>query len=132
MPTPGNDTPGVVDAHGNVRLYRDDSVTTIVFSRPQAHNALTETMYAEFDAALQEAETDSGLKALVLRGAGARAFTSGTDARYIAGDAERTVGASLRGGHHPARNTASAAPRPCRGCDHRTLLRCRAASRRGK
>ncbi|MGW4336411.1 enoyl-CoA hydratase-related protein [Rhodococcus koreensis] len=83
MPTPR--THGAVDTQGCIRLHRDASVTTIVFSRPHAHNALTEAMYAELDAALQAAETDSALEALVLRGEGTAAFTSGTDARYIAG-----------------------------------------------
>ncbi|MFC9550038.1 enoyl-CoA hydratase-related protein [Rhodococcus sp. NPDC056960] len=77
--------PEIDDQQGHIRVERDHEVATIVFSRVHAHNALTEAMYAELDAALTDVDADGTLKALVLRGEGMRAFTSGTDANYIAG-----------------------------------------------
>ncbi|MEN0137898.1 MAG: enoyl-CoA hydratase-related protein [Rhodococcus sp. (in: high G+C Gram-positive bacteria)] len=77
--------PEIDNQQGRIRVERENAVATIVFSRVHAHNALTEAMYAELAAALTEVEVDGTLKALVLRGEGTQAFTSGTDARYIAG-----------------------------------------------
>jgi enoyl-CoA hydratase/carnithine racemase len=73
------------DWHGHVIRERRDAVSTIVLSRPRAHNAMTESMYAELEAALTWVESDRSSKALVLRGAGDGAFSAGTDARCICG-----------------------------------------------
>src|SRR6202165_3578437 len=53
----------------------------ITFNRPQARNALTWNMYSRLEEACHEVNADRGLRAVVLTGAGGKAFVAGT---YIA------------------------------------------------
>jgi len=64
---------------GDVRVTLDDSVLTVTFDRPEQHNALTFAMYDALYDACERADTEPGVRALVLRGAGGRAFAAGTD-----------------------------------------------------
>jgi enoyl-CoA hydratase/carnithine racemase len=63
----------------NLRLDRNGAVLTVTFDRPARHNAMTYEMYDGLHAACETADGDAGVKVLVLRGAGGRAFVSGTD-----------------------------------------------------
>ena len=58
-------------------LYtQHDGIGTVTFSRPQARNALTFTMYER----LAEIAADPGdVRALIITGAGEKAFAAGTD-----------------------------------------------------
>ncbi len=61
-------------------LYEvQDGIGRLVFNRPQAHNALTFAMYDRLVEVCVAANTDRSLKALIITGAGGRAFASGTD-----------------------------------------------------
>jgi enoyl-CoA hydratase/carnithine racemase len=60
-------------------VSRDGAVLAVTFNRPERHNAMTYEMYDGLYAACETADGDDGVKALVLRGAGGRAFVSGTD-----------------------------------------------------
>ena len=51
----------------------------VTFNRPQAHNAMTFAMYESLYRQCEEADADAEVRALVLRGAGERAFVAGTD-----------------------------------------------------
>jgi enoyl-CoA hydratase/carnithine racemase len=51
----------------------------ITFDRPEAHNAMTFAMYEALFDCCERADADDAVRALVLRGAGGRAFVSGTD-----------------------------------------------------
>lgn len=64
---------------GDVRVTLEDSVLTVTFDRPEQHNALTFAMYDALYDACERADTEPGVRALVLRGAGGRAFAAGTD-----------------------------------------------------
>jgi len=57
----------------------NDGIGRITFNRPQARNAFTFAMYERLAAICEEADRDLGIKVLVLRGAGDKAFASGTD-----------------------------------------------------
>ena len=57
----------------------DGSIATVTFNRPQARNALTWTMYAALEKACEVVDQDEAIKVLILRGAGDKAFVSGTD-----------------------------------------------------
>lgn len=57
----------------------------VTFNRPQAHNALTFAMYEGVHAACESADADPGIRVLVLRGAGGKAFVSGTDIAQFEG-----------------------------------------------
>jgi enoyl-CoA hydratase/carnithine racemase len=63
----------------DIEIKRDGAVLTVTFNRPQRHNALTCEMYDALYAACEAADGGDGVKALVLRGAGGKAFVSGTD-----------------------------------------------------
>jgi enoyl-CoA hydratase len=58
---------------------RRDGVAWITFNRPEARNALTFAMYEELARICEEANQDDTLRVMVLRGAGDKAFASGTD-----------------------------------------------------
>ncbi|MDQ6879149.1 MAG: enoyl-CoA hydratase/isomerase family protein [Candidatus Dormibacteraeota bacterium] len=51
----------------------------ITFNRPQARNALTWNMYARLEEACTEVNGDRSVRAVVLTGAGGKAFVAGTD-----------------------------------------------------
>lgn len=61
----------------------------VVFNRPEARNALNFAMYDRFSEIMAAIEGDSSLRAVVLTGAGERAFVAGTDIaefRHIVSD----------------------------------------------
>jgi len=61
------------------------SALHVTFDRPAAHNALTFAMYEGLHEACERADAEDGIRVLVLRGAGGRAFVSGTDIAQFAG-----------------------------------------------
>lgn len=56
-----------------------DGIGWITFNRPAARNAMTFAMYDRLIEICEQAGTDRGIRALVLNGAGEKAFASGTD-----------------------------------------------------
>lgn len=60
-------------------VTRDGPVLTVTFDRPAQHNAMTFEMYDGLYAACETADADTDVRVMVLRGAGRRAFASGTD-----------------------------------------------------
>ena len=56
-----------------------DGIAHVTFNRPQARNALTFAMYERLAAVCAEVDADRGIKAMLLTGAGDRAFAAGTD-----------------------------------------------------
>ena len=56
-----------------------DGVGTITFNRPQSRNALTWPMYDGLVRAIEQASTDPAVKAVIITGAGEKAFAAGTD-----------------------------------------------------
>ncbi|MEJ7689564.1 MAG: enoyl-CoA hydratase/isomerase family protein [Nocardioidaceae bacterium] len=74
----------------DLRVSRDGPVLTVTFDRPAQHNAMTFAMYDDLHAACETADSDPEVRVMVLRGAGGRAFVSGTD---IAGFRDFRVGA---------------------------------------
>src|SRR5438045_9357354 len=56
-----------------------DGIARITFNRPEARNALTFAMYERMAEICQEINADRSIKALILTGAGDKAFASGTD-----------------------------------------------------
>jgi enoyl-CoA hydratase len=65
---------------GDDLLYRvEDGIAHLTFNRPQARNAMTFAMYERMAAICEELNGDDSVKALILTGAGDKAFASGTD-----------------------------------------------------
>lgn len=56
-----------------------DGIMRLTFNRPQARNAFTFAMYERLAALCGEAERDKGVRAVLLTGAGEKAFAAGTD-----------------------------------------------------
>ena len=65
--------------NGDLKVRRDGAVLTVTFDRPERHNAMTFEMYEALYGACETADADPDIRVLVLRGAGGRAFISGTD-----------------------------------------------------
>lgn len=57
----------------------------VTFNRPEARNAMTFEMYQQLADACVRVDADPQLRALVLRGAGGRAFVAGTDIAQFRG-----------------------------------------------
>jgi enoyl-CoA hydratase len=64
----------------------------LIFNRPAKLNAISSAVLGQLDRRLGEAEGDPGVRALVLTGAGERAFVAGADiTEYAAGDHQAFV-----------------------------------------
>jgi enoyl-CoA hydratase len=68
----------------DILFGRDGGVATVTLNRPQALNAFTLGMYRRFAPMLREWEEDPAVHAVLIRGAGERAFCAGGDVRAIA------------------------------------------------
>ena len=66
-----------------ILLGRLGGLATLIINRPQALNALTLGNYRRFAPALRSWATDSSVHAVVVRGAGERAFCAGGDVRAV-------------------------------------------------
>jgi enoyl-CoA hydratase len=77
-----------------IRVTVEGRVATITLDRPEVRNAIDRAMVDELHAALEGLEPRSDVHALVLRGAGGKAFASGAD---IAELRERRRVDALRG-----------------------------------
>ena len=62
---------------------RRDEVLVLTINRPEVRNALNGEVREALWAALDEAEADAGVKALVITGAGDKAFVAGADIREL-------------------------------------------------
>ena len=73
-----------------VRTLVTDGIATITLHRPEKLNALTTALCDELIVALRAASTDSGVRAIVLTGAG-RAFCAGADLTILGTDGDALV-----------------------------------------
>ena len=62
-----------------IDIDRQDRVAVITLNRPEVLNALSLQLVSELDQALTEFEQDDGVGAVILTGAGERAFSAGAD-----------------------------------------------------
>jgi len=85
-----------------VDLEIKDEIATITMNRPEAMNALNESVVAQLDERFTEAENNSDVKAIVFQGAG-KAFVAGADIKYfidkIKSDQIADIVDFTRGGH---------------------------------
>src|SRR3977135_1165761 len=68
-----------ITANEDLLYVVEDGIARLTFNRPQARNALTFAMYERMAAICETVNTDRSIKALILTGAGEKAFASGTD-----------------------------------------------------
>jgi enoyl-CoA hydratase len=62
-----------------IRIERDDSVATLLLNRPDKLNSLDQELLGELLAAIASLESDATVRAVVMTGAGDRAFAAGAD-----------------------------------------------------
>ena len=77
-----------------VRSERNGAVLTIVIDREARRNALNEAVALGIAAALDEAEADRAIRAVVLTGAGDKAFCAGGDLQPSADGTPFTIDAA--------------------------------------
>ena len=65
-----------------VDVVQTDGVATVRLNRPEAMNALNETLVTQLGAVLDDLNSDSSVKTIVLEGAG-KAFVAGADVKFF-------------------------------------------------
>jgi enoyl-CoA hydratase len=68
-----------------IQLAREDAVAVLTIDRPEAMNALDVGTLEELRDRLVELRADDAIGAIVLTGAGDRAFAAGADIKYMSG-----------------------------------------------
>jgi enoyl-CoA hydratase len=68
-----------------IRVEREEGVATVLVERPDAMNALDVATLTELRELLHEQRDDAAVRAVVLTGAGDRAFIAGADIKYMSG-----------------------------------------------
>jgi enoyl-CoA hydratase len=71
-------------AYENLLFELADGVGTLTFNRPKVLNAMNARTFEELDAVVTSVERDPGVRALVLTGAGEKAFIAGADIAAMA------------------------------------------------
>ena len=91
-------------------VTREGSVQVLTLNRPERLNALSNQLLARLSDALDGADADPGVRAVVITGAG-RAFCAGADIRgfapHIATGSDAAVREFLRPGHRVTRRIES-------------------------
>ena len=96
-----------------ILLQRDGPIATVVLNRPEKLNALTRSMWQRLGEAIAGLSAEDGIRCIVVRGAGDKAFAPGNDisefeteranveqARAYGADMHRTL-AAFEQCHHP-------------------------------
>jgi enoyl-CoA hydratase len=82
----------------NIRVEKNGMLAIVILDRPKVLNALNAATFAELSSVFDELETDKEVRAVLLTGAGERAFAAGADIRDLATAQEGTGRAfALRG-----------------------------------
>ena len=71
---------------GAVTVAVANGIATIVLDRPAKHNAITPAMASELAAHCREVDARDDVRVVVVRGAGERAFSAGSDLKALAED----------------------------------------------
>ncbi|MGY6550519.1 MAG: enoyl-CoA hydratase [Erythrobacter sp.] len=69
-----------------VLLEVADGIATVTLNRPQAMNALSTAMRRRLFAVMRQVDSDDRVRAVILTGAGTRAFTAGLDLKELGSD----------------------------------------------
>jgi enoyl-CoA hydratase len=81
-------------------IERDGPVAIVTINRPKVLNALNERVLAELSAVMDELEADKSVRAVILTGAGDRAFVAGADISELAALPDEKAGtAKAKHGH---------------------------------
>jgi enoyl-CoA hydratase/carnithine racemase len=69
----------VAAGEGAVRFAVEGAIARVAFDRPQAHNAMTWTMYEQLKDICGKIRADASIRAVAFSGVGGKAFIAGTD-----------------------------------------------------
>ena len=95
-------------AGGELERGRDGHVEILTLNRPEQRNALSPALLEQLSAALADIKRDAGVRAVVLTGAGNRAFCAGMDLKaFAAGEWFGTWPRPLSSPSSPAASTPS-------------------------
>lgn len=87
----------------SVDIERRGPVAVLTLNRPEALNALSESMLDDLEAALLQIDAEPGLRAVVLTGAGPKAFCAGADIGHMRTASALDARAFAERGHRVAR-----------------------------
>lgn len=93
-----------------VTIEQEEGIALITLNRPEAMNALSTGLRAELAQVMRTVEADEAVRAVILTGAGERAFTAGLDLKELGADTSN-LGAA---------NATSADQNPVRAIEHCT------------
>ncbi|HET6538697.1 MAG TPA: enoyl-CoA hydratase [Sphingopyxis sp.] len=98
-----------------VLVERDNGVATVTLNRPEAMNALSQALRTEFCAAMAALAADRDVRAIVLTGAGERAFTAGLDLKELGADDSHLSAANAEKADDNPVKAIAACPQPVIG-----------------
>lgn len=75
----------------HILFEQADGVAVITLNRPSVLNALSMPLMAELDESLSQCENDDDVRAIVVTGAGEKAFSAGADIHEMAGMAQEEL-----------------------------------------
>ena len=68
----------------NVVLYQEEKgIARITFNRPEVFNALSKDLLQQLASLLDKVRTDDMVRAVIITGAGEKAFSAGADIRFL-------------------------------------------------
>jgi enoyl-CoA hydratase len=94
-----------------IRVDRDDAVAVLTVDRQEALNALDVATLTDLRDRLRDVAGDDGIRAVILTGAGGKAFVAGADIKYMSGlDVEQAKAWGALG--HEAGRLLETMPKP--------------------
>jgi len=96
----------------NILLNRDGAVATITLNRPKQLNALSAAVIDDVRGALVELATDDTVRAIIITGAGDRAFAAGADIGELNGITSATDGRRMAERSHQLGRAMADLPKP--------------------
>src|SRR5450755_998873 len=87
--------PSVMDESSLVLTSVDDGIATLTLNRPKVRNALNAALLDALALALNAADADPQVRAIILTGSGEKAFAAGADIGELSSLASSVVGAAL-------------------------------------
>lgn len=97
---------------GDVLTKQRGNVLLITINRPQARNSVNRVVAESIGEALDTAETDPAVRAIVLTGAGDRAFCAGADLKALAAGKTFILRATALAGVSPGMSITPSVSRP--------------------
>jgi len=96
----------------HILLDRDGAVATITLNRPKQLNALSAAVTNEVSAAIDELATNDAVRAIIITGAGDRAFAAGADIGELNGITSATNGRRMAERSHQLGRKMADLPKP--------------------